>query len=674
MKSLQQPVTALTGVGPKTALALQSLNIQTVEDLLYYFPFRYDNIQARSLNELNDQEKVVLKGVIATPPVVTYFGPKKNRLTFQLTVDHVPIRVTFFNQSFLKNSLQQNMEVAIFGKWDEKRKQLSGMKVLGKKNENHDLSPIYHVNRQVKQASLVKWVQQAYDEYHHVIPELLPDAKVKEYGLMSRKEAIFEMHFPKNYHRYQQARQRMAYEELFLFELKMQLLKREEIGQLGDCHHYDVKALRQFIQTLPFELTQAQKKVTNDICRDLLAPKAMNRLLQGDVGSGKTVVAALALFAITTCHKQGALLVPTEILAEQHYAELQRLFTGTSLRVACLVGSMTPKEKRVILEQLQTGEIDIIVGTHALIQQEVTFASLGLAVIDEQHRFGVNQRKALRQKGERVDVLSMTATPIPRTLAITAYGDMDVSTIDELPKGRKPIQTSVVSHQQLSSVLDTLKQRLALGEQAYVICPLIEESEAIDAKNAEKVYEELCQYFAPMYRVGLLHGKMKAEEKETLMAAFVRNEVSVIVSTTVIEVGVNVPNATTMMIMNADRFGLAQLHQLRGRVGRGNQQSYCVLIADPKTEQGRERMDIMTTTTNGFVLSQKDLEMRGPGEFFGSRQSGLPEFKIANIIEDETILNYATRDAKQLAEHDFTKEDEYQPLVYYLKQHDQVID
>ena len=674
MKSLMQPITALSGVGPKTATHLESLGIHTIEDLLYYFPFRYDDIQERALATLQDQEKVVLKGTIATPPVVTYFGPKKNRLTFQLTVDHTPVRVTFFNQSFLKNSLQQNMEVAIFGKWDGKRRQLSGMKVMGRQNNENDFAPIYHVNKQVKQATLVKLIRQAYQDYERVIPEILPEAKVKEYGLMSRRQAIEQLHFPKNQKTYQQARQRMAYEELFLFELRMKLLKKEETADVGTVHHYDVEALRAFIQTLPFELTEAQKRATNDICRDLLSKKAMNRLLQGDVGSGKTVVAALAIYAMITTGQQAALLVPTEILAEQHFEELQRFFKGQEVNIACLVGSLSVKEKRKIMSGLLSGEIDVVVGTHALIQKEVAFQSLGLAIIDEQHRFGVNQRRALRQKGEGVEVLSMTATPIPRTLAITAYGDMDVSVINELPKGRKPVQTQVISHQEFGNLLHRLRERLDHKEQVYVICPLIEESEAIDAKNAEHVYEELLSYFSPSYRVGLLHGKMKAEEKEQLMADFVANKVSILVSTTVIEVGVNVPNATTMVIMNADRFGLAQLHQLRGRVGRGHKQSYCVLVANPKTEQGKERMAIMTQTNDGFVLSQKDLEMRGPGEFFGAKQSGIPEFKVANLVEDEAILNYAVRDAEALVKTPFATEDEFQPLIYYLKQHDQGID
>lgn len=670
MKQLQDAVMALSGVGEKRAESLATLGIFTIEDLLLYFPFRFDDIQERSLSDIQDQEKVVLKGTVATPAVVTYFGPRKKRLTFQMIVEHVPIRVTFFNQAFLQKQIIQDEEIAIYGKWDATRKSLSGIKIMGNQTQGEDFAPIYHVNKKVKQPTLISLIRQAYQEYQAVIPEILPQEYVQQYGLLSRKEAIYQMHFPSNATSYQRAHQRMAYEEFFVLEMKMQMLKATEGQKAGATHRYDVQLLRQFIQQLPFELTDAQKRVTNDICRDLLQPVSMNRLLQGDVGSGKTVVAALALYAVTTAHYQGALLVPTEILAEQHFNELQTLCQHTSLRIALLKGSTPPTERRTILEQLADGTIDIIVGTHALIQDSVHYHRLGIAVIDEQHRFGVNQRRKMREKGQGVDILSMTATPIPRTLAITAYGDMDVSVIDELPKGRKLIKTEWLKHEQFHDLLQQLQQPLSYGEQIYVICPLIAESEAIDAKNAEALYKELCQYFEPHYHIGLLHGKMKADEKEALMDAFTQNHIQILVSTTVIEVGVNVPNATRMIIMDADRFGLAQLHQLRGRVGRGVKQSYCYLVANPKNKLGEERMTIMTQTSNGFTLSEKDLEMRGPGEFFGAKQSGVPEFRVADLVQDQVILDYAVRDAKRLIQQPhWEDEDAYSPLVYYLSQH-----
>ncbi|WYJ76133.1 ATP-dependent DNA helicase RecG [Enterococcus sp. DIV2402] len=457
------------------------------------------------------------------------------------------------------------------------------------------------------------------------------------------------MHFPLNPEQHHQAKRRVVFEEFFLFQMKIQGLKKAEKAETnGIAVLYDIERLKTFTQGLPFELTNAQKRVTNEICRDLRSPKHMQRLLQGDVGSGKTVVAAIALYATVTAGFQGALMVPTEILAQQHMESLQQLFDVAEVRVALLTGSTKTKERREILADLVKGEIDVIVGTHALIQEGVDFANLGLVITDEQHRFGVNQRRVLREKGFQPDVLFMTATPIPRTLAITAYGEMDVSIIDEMPAGRIPVETRWIRPPQLDKVLEWSYQELNAGHQMYVICPLIEESEMLDVQNAVAIYEELQEYFAPKFNVSLLHGKMKNSEKDEIMETFKNNESQVLVSTTVIEVGVNVPNATMMLIIDADRFGLAQLHQLRGRVGRGAEASYCVLVANPKNDTGKERMKIMTETTNGFVVSEKDLELRGPGEVFGFRQSGLPEFAAADLVTDAHILEVARKEAQAL--------------------------
>lgn len=398
--------------------------------------------------------------------------------------------------------------------------------------------------------------------------------------------------------------------------------------------------------TLPFELTAAQERSLNEILQDMKSPAHMNRLLQGDVGSGKTVVAGLAMYTTYTAGLQSALMVPTEILAEQHFDSLSQLFP--ELRIILLTGGMKTAERRQALEAIEDGQVDMIVGTHALIQEGVTYHRLGLVIIDEQHRFGVGQRRILREKGNNPDVLMMTATPIPRTLAITAFGDMDVSIIDQMPAGRKPIITRWVKHEQLEVVLDWLRKELQRGAQVYVISPLIEESEALDLKNAIVLEEELKAYFGDKAQVALLHGKMKSEEKDTIMQDFKEGKTDILVSTTVIEVGVNVPNATVMLIMDADRFGLSQLHQLRGRVGRGDKQSYAVLVANPKTESGKKRMKIMTETTDGFVLAEEDLKMRGSGEIFGTRQSGLPEFQVADIVEDYPILEETRKVASQI--------------------------
>lgn len=667
MRSLNDPVTMLAGVGAKRADSLASLGIQTIEDLLTYYPFRYEDIQERNLNEILDQEKVTLKGLVVSPPVMSRFGYKKNRLQFRMMQDHAVFNVSFFNQPYLKDKVILSEEIAVYGKWDAKRKSLNGMKILGSQAV-YDFSPIYHVNKSIRQTTLVDLIRRGFEEYGDLIEENLPNGLVEKYRLLDRPTAVKSMHFPKNHEENHQAKRRIVFEEFFLFQMRLQGLKKSEKAETNGIEIlYDIQRLKQFIQKLPFELTDAQKRVTNEICRDLRSPQHMQRLLQGDVGSGKTIVAAIALYAAVTAGFQGALMVPTEILAQQHMESLLQLFDAQEVKLALLTGSTKAKERRELLELLEQGEIDIVVGTHALIQEGVEFQHLGLVITDEQHRFGVNQRKVLREKGWRPDVLFMTATPIPRTLAITAYGEMDVSVIDELPAGRIPIETRWVRTPQLNSVLDWTWKELAKGHQMYVICPLIEESEALDVKNAVEIYEKLSALFAPQYEVGLLHGKMKNQEKEAIMETFKENKMQILVSTTVIEVGVNVPNATVMLIMDADRFGLAQLHQLRGRVGRGSDASYCVLVANPKNELGIERMKIMTETNNGFILSEKDLELRGPGEVFGFRQSGLPQFAIADLVTDSNILEVARDEAQKLWQlKDWQLLPEYQHLVRSL--------
>ncbi|MGG5337461.1 ATP-dependent DNA helicase RecG [Enterococcus pernyi] len=668
MRSLADPVTVLAGVGQKRADSLASLGIHTIEDLLTYYPFRYEDIQERNLNEIQDQEKVTLKGLVVSPPVMSRFGYKKSRLQFRMMQEHEVFNVSFFNQPYLKDKVILSEEIAVYGKWDAKRKALNGMKILGSQSPD-DFSPIYHVNKSIRQTTLVDLIRRGFSEYGDLIEENLPLSLIEKYRLLDRPTAVRSMHFPQNHEENHQAKRRIVFEEFFFFQMQLQGLKKAEKSEKNGLEIlYDVERLKQFTKKLPFELTTAQKRVTNEICRDLRNPHHMQRLLQGDVGSGKTVVAAIALYATVTAGFQGALMVPTEILAQQHMESLSQLFDPNEVTVALLTGSTKAKERRELLERLENGEIDIVVGTHALIQEGVAFQNLGLVITDEQHRFGVNQRKVLREKGWRPDVLFMTATPIPRTLAITAYGEMDVSVIDELPAGRIPIETRWVRTPQLDSVLEWTYKELRRGHQMYVICPLIEESEALDVKNSVEIYEKLRELFAPEYEVGLLHGKMKNQEKDQIMETFKENQLQILVSTTVIEVGVNVPNATVMLIMDADRFGLAQLHQLRGRVGRGSEASYCILVANPKNELGVERMKIMTETTNGFILSEKDLELRGPGEVFGFRQSGLPEFAIANLVTDGNVLEVAREEAAAIWQiKDWQLLPEYQPLTAKLQ-------
>ncbi|MBM6618483.1 ATP-dependent DNA helicase RecG [Bacillus suaedaesalsae] len=662
---LNESVINVKGIGPESQTALEIMGLFTVGDLLEHIPYRYEDYRLKDLEEVKHDERVTVQGVVHSAPVASYFGRKKSRITTRVLVDRYLLTAVFFNQPYVKSKLTLGSVVTLTGKWDKHRQTLtvSEMK-LGDATRAEELKPLYHTKGEVTTKALQRYIQNAFKQYEHEIKENLPASLRDRYKLLPRMETLKRLHFPSNFDDVKQARRRMVYEEFLLFQLKMQALRKyERENSKGIAHTYKEEALDAFIQGLPFPLTNAQERVVKEITDDLRSPYRMNRLLQGDVGSGKTVVAAIALYAITLSGFQGALMVPTEILAEQHEEGLKSLLEPVGIKVALLTSSVKGKQRRLLLENLKEGKIDILIGTHALIQDEVDFKCLGLVITDEQHRFGVEQRRILREKGVAPDVLFMTATPIPRTLAITAFGEMDVSIIDELPAGRKKIETYWVKHNMIDRVIGFIEKELQKGRQAYVICPLIEESEKLDVQNAIDVHVMLSHTFAPNYRVGLMHGRLSSDEKEDVMKAFSANEHHILVSTTVVEVGVNVPNATIMVIYDAERFGLSQLHQLRGRVGRGAEQSYCILLADPKSEAGKERMTIMTETNDGFVLSEKDLELRGPGDFFGKKQSGLPEFKIADMVHDYRALEVARQDAVTLINSKtFWESDEYKCL------------
>lgn len=643
-------VRQVSGVSALKEGELHAFGIFTVNDLIEYYPFRYEDYRIRSLSEIKDGDKVTLQAKIMGVPVLQRYG-RKSRMTCKMVAEGFMFTSTWFNRHFLKDQLTTGRDIILTGKWDQRRSTItvSESEFPDKGTlRSGSLQPVYSVGGNITQAWMRKTIGQALQQYGTMVPEILPQELLRKYDLMPRSRAILRIHQPQDSEEGRKARQRMVYEELFLFQLKLQAYRAmNHERQDGVVHVFHNKDIREFVRNLPFELTDAQKKVELEILQDMRSPYCMNRLLQGDVGSGKTVIAAIALFAAVKAGHQGAFMVPTEILAEQHVRSLTRLFEPFGITVGLLTGSVSGRKRKDLLASLQMGLTDIVVGTHALIQEDVHFRSLSMVVTDEQHRFGVNQRSILRRKGFNPDVLTMTATPIPRTLAITAFGDMDVSTLNERPKGRKPISTYWVKQEMMDRVLGFISREISGGRQAYLICPLIEESDKLDVQNAIDLHVSMQQAF-PNYRVGLLHGRMTASEKDEVMRAFYEGEVQLLVSTTVVEVGVDVPNATLMIIMDADRFGLSQLHQLRGRVGRGEHASYCVLIADPKSEVGQERMKVMTDTDDGFEVARRDLELRGPGDFFGTKQSGVPEFRIADMVSDFAVLEAARDDAARL--------------------------
>ncbi|MGZ0001049.1 ATP-dependent DNA helicase RecG [Leuconostoc mesenteroides] len=665
MITLNDNVNILPGVGPKRLDALHEIGIFTIEDLINYFPFRYEDLGERLLSETLDGEKATFKGIVSTPAVVTRFG-KRSQTRFGLMIEHENIRVSFFNQPWIAQNVEVGQEVAVYGTYDAAKASLTGMKVISK--ASNELDPIYPSSKQISAKTIRHLIEIAWADVRGTVGSLVPDKIRQKYRLLDRNTQIENMHFPADMEQAKLARRSIAFEEFFIFQMRLQLLKLADKNFSGEGINYDSKALNKFEAGLPFTLTGAQQKVVSEILKDQKRPVHMNRLLQGDVGSGKTVVAAIALYAVVTAGMQAALMAPTEILAQQHAINLASMFekSGVDIRIELLTSGMKAAARRQLLEDLADGTIDILVGTHALLQPDVMFHHLGLAVIDEQHRFGVNQRAKLRENGVNPDILAMTATPIPRTLSITAYGEMDVSIIDQLPNGRKQIQTRKISHNQIDSAINFLKQQLSEGAQAYVVTPLIEESEALDVQNAQAMYEAL-QLELPNDTIGLLHGRLSNDEKKALMADFKRNKIQVLVATTVIEVGVDVPNASIMLIMDADRFGLAQLHQLRGRVGRGTRQSYTILVADPKTDYGRARLDAMVETTDGFLLAQKDLELRGSGDILGTKQSGVPEFAVGDPIKDLKMMEVAQQEAiSMVSTDDWDKSSENQELVDYL--------
>ena len=673
----------LQGVGPQRATVLnKELNLFSLHDLLYYFPYKYvDRSRLYYIHEIDgNMPYIQLKGEILS--FETLGEGRQRRLVGHFSDGTGIIDLVWFQGiKYLLEHYKTRTEYIVFGKPTVFNGRINvahpDMDPSGELTlSTMGLQPYYNTTERMKRGflnshGLEKLMKNALALLQEPLAETLPPRLVEEHHLMSLDEAIRNIHFPKNPELLRKAQYRLKFEELFYVQLnilryskdrqrKYRGLRFERVGEIFNTF---------YSQNLPFELTGAQKRVIKEIRKDMGSGRQMNRLLQGDVGSGKTLVALMSMLIALDNGYQACMMAPTEILAAQHYETIRKFLFGMDVRVELLMGSVKGKKREKILKDLLTGDVQILIGTHAVLEDTVGFSSLGMVIIDEQHRFGVAQRAKLWSKNVcPPHVLVMTATPIPRTLAITAFGDMDVSIIDQMPAGRKEIITRWVKHEQLEVVLDWLVKKLGKGSQAYFISPLIEESEALDLKNALALQEELETFFGQRARVSLLHGKMKSEEKDAIMQAFKEHQVDVLVSTTVIEVGVNVPNATVMVIMDADRFGLSQLHQLRGRVGRGNKQSYAILVANPKTDSGKQRMKIMTETTNGFVLAEEDLKMRGSGEIFGTRQSGIPEFQVADLVEDYPILEEARKVASQIvATPDWREHPDWHLLSLYLE-------
>jgi len=656
---LMKPVQSIKTVGPRRAAALQKLGIYTVKDLLYHFPRRFeDRTQLTPAGACAHGEVATVRGTILAAQDLK---PKRG-LTLTKMAVHDGFGVFYavwFNQPFIKKNLIPGKIIYVTGKVD---KSYGATQVMVDEYEIDDgndslsagrLVPIYPLTGQLNQRQLRVMIKTSLDGLNNHIKEFLPRQVIKKFNLPRLETALPDAHFPNREKEAGMARKRFIFEELFLFQLTLAVRKRD-IASCEKAHRYlpEGPLLQLYKKYLPFQLTGGQLSVWEETSRDLDSSKPMHRLLQGDVGSGKTVISIMALIRAAESGLQGVLMAPTEILAEQHYLGMRRELSAIGVDVGLLTGGTRKKDRERLLERISQGELKLLVGTHALIQEDVRFHRLGLVVVDEQHRFGVRQRATLGNKGNYPDTLVMTATPIPRTLALTLYGDLDISIIGELPPGRNPVKTYAALPSALFKAFNLIREQVGRGRQAYIVCPLVEESEKIDLKAAVDLAANLAINEFKDIRVGLLHGRMKSDEKEEIMSLFRQGEIKILVSTTVIEVGVDIPNTTVMLIMDAQRFGLAQLHQLRGRVGRSGHQSYCILIANPKTDEGRARLRAMTRTSDGFVLAEEDLRLRGPGEFHGTRQSGLPEFKIADLLRDWKALEIAREEAQALVKKD----------------------
>ena len=657
MADLNTDVRYIKGIGEAKAKALGKLGIFTLGDLIGWFPRRYeDRRETRPISSLIPGETACVAAMIASEPKVSHIRKGMDLVKVRAVDDTGALDVTFFNQSWLKDQLRVGETYIFYGRAEGSllRKTMAGPVVEpeGRREFTGRIVPVYPLTAGVSQLLLSRAIRQGLDECADILPDCLPDSVRQTHGLCRVNYAYENIHFPESPEALGIARRRLAFEELFFFAIGLKLLRsRRETVSVEPFRPVDMAP---FYDALPFILTGAQRRCVDEAIADMTAGKPMNRLCQGDVGSGKTMVAAACVYFCVKNGRQAALMAPTELLAEQHYRGLAPLLEQLGLRCALLTGSTPAKTKRSVTAQLASGELDFAIGTHALISGGVAYANLGLVVTDEQHRFGVAQRTALAEKGEHPHTLVMSATPIPRTLALILYGDLDVSVIDQLPPGRKPIETYAVTSAYYPRLYAFIRKQVEAGRQVYIVCPMVSENDDLpDERKAVTEYaQKLQSEIFPDLRVAYVHGKMKSREKDTVMSAFAAGETNILVSTTVIEVGVDVPNASLMVVENAERFGLSQLHQLRGRVGRGQHQSYCVLVSDNKNDETRQRLRAMTKTADGFKIAEEDLRLRGPGDFFGLRQHGLPGLRVADIGCDTRLLTEAQTAAEELLAHD----------------------
>ena len=639
---LKKDVKYIKGVGPNRVQLLNKLGIFTLEDLITYFPRTYeDRSKPKFISECVDGEEALIEAYTSGRVQEIRL---KGKTMYKLVIrdESGTATATWFNQSYLKNIFRMGEKYKFYGKISNRLGKItinSPVYESGEKSSNTGkIIPIYPLTFKLTQNTIRKIIENGLAEVEGNLPETLPDYILKDNSLIGKNEAIKTIHFPTEFKDYNIARKRLVFEELLTTQLALLQLKNNYVhSEDGIQYRKDVK-MSEVINMLPFKLTKAQLRVLEEIDNDMESKKSMNRLLQGDVGSGKTVVAMVSAYKAVKCGYQVAVMAPTAILATQHLESFKGLFDNLGIKCELLISAITKKKKQELLDRLKNGEIDILIGTHAIIEDNVEFKKLGLVVTDEQHRFGVKQRTKIVEKGQNPDVLVMTATPIPRTLALILYGDLDISIIDELPPNRKRIETYAVTKGLEERVNNFIKKQINEGRQCYIVCPLVEESEEMDLKSVEEIYKKCKDENFSEYKVEYIHGKMKPKEKDEIMEHFKNGEINILISTTVIEVGVNVPNASIMVVEEAQRFGLAQLHQLRGRVGRGEYQSYCILKYKGSGENTKERMKVMCDTNDGFVISEKDMELRGTGDFFGTKQHGIPDFKIANLFEDMPVL------------------------------------